>query len=101
MVASKVPLGDITTDEKGALYIAALERKVVALTLNEMKYRTLLEMLTGEEWDEINTDINRGELMKIATTATQRRMARSMAEAEAVVKANIEAANENARSESH
>lgn len=96
MAATNVPLGDITTDEKGAMYIAALERKLIAMSVNEMRYRALLEMLTGEQWEEINTDINKGELMKVATTATQRRMARSLAEAEKIVNENIAAANENA-----
>lgn len=94
MVAVNEPLGGMTTDAQGALYMAALERKLAALTINEMRYRTLLEMLTGEPWEEINTDITKGDLMKVATTATHRRLARSMAEAEAQVKANIEKANE-------
>lgn len=92
---NKVPLGDMTTDEKGAFYIAGLERKLIAMSINEMRYRTLLEMLTGEKWDTLSTDLNAGELKKIATTATQRRLARSMEQAEALVEANIAKANES------
>lgn len=97
MVAIQDPLGDMTTDEKGAFYQAALERKIIALSLSEMRYRALLEMLTGQPWEEISTDINAGELKKVATTATARRLARSMEQAEKIVEANIAAANEEAK----
>lgn len=97
MAATQVPLIDMTTDEKGAFYIGALERKLSAMAVNEMKYRALLEMLTGLEWDEISTDVSANKLKKIATTATARRLARSMEQAEKIVEANIASANETAR----
>lgn len=97
MVATQVPLIDMNPDEKTAIYIAALEAKLVAMTLNEMKYRTLLEMLTGQEWEELSTDIGASRMKKIATNATARRLARSMEQAEKIVDANIAAANENSK----
>lgn len=97
MVATQVPLGDITTDEKGAFYIGALERKLSSMAVNEMKYRALLEMLTGQEWEELSTDVSAGRLKKIATNATARRLARSMEEAEKIVDANIASANQDAK----
>ena len=98
MAATQVPLGDLTTDEKGAIYIGALERKLTQLTLNEMRYRTLLEMLTGQQWEEISTHVTAGDLKKLAVTATQRRLARSMEQCERIVESNLAAANETAQS---
>lgn len=109
MAATQVPLGDMTTDAKAAFYIAALEKKLAIMTLNEMKYRTLLEMMTGQEWEELSTDIGAGQLRKVAVNATQRRLAREMKKAEAVaedvlrakaeevVSANVASANEDAK----
>lgn len=66
-------------------------------------------MLTGQEWEELSTDIGAGELRKVAVNATQRRLARELrkaesladevvrAKAEEVVDANIAAANEFAK----
>lgn len=109
MSATNVPLGDMKTDAQSAIYIAALEKKLMILTLNEMKYRTLLEMLTGKEWEELSTDIGADKLRQVAVNATQRRLARSLRQAdrqaqeairqkaEQVVAENIATANEFAQ----
>lgn len=109
MTATNVPLGDITPDEKSAIYIAALEKKLTIMSINELKYRTLIEMLTGEEWEEIKTDIGADQLRKVAVNATQRRLARSLRNAERqadealrqraeqIVSENMKSANEFAQ----
>lgn len=94
MVANKVPMIDLQFGEKEALYVAALEHRLQAMALNEVKYCALIEMLTGETWETQETSFKAGELKKIAVTATQRRLARSVAEAERIVDANLQKANE-------
>ncbi|AOE44838.1 hypothetical protein BI084_gp26 [Gordonia phage Terapin] len=89
----KYPLADINPDQKQALYISILERKVQYQSTLMLQYRTLLEALTGEAWDQIDTRLKKGEMMRIATNAFERNLARDLAEAERMVQANLDAAN--------
>ncbi len=91
--ATKFPLADLNPDEKTAIYIGVLERRVAYQETMMLQYRALLEALTGEQWDVIDTRIKKSEVMAVARNAFERRMARSMAEAEKIVDRNISAAN--------
>lgn len=93
--AVRYPLPDISPDEKEAIYIAILERKVQYQETLMLQYRTLLEAFTGEPWDKVDSRLQKGELMQIATNAFERRLARSLAEAERIVENNLNAANES------
>jgi len=94
MVAAKPPLIDLQFGEKEALYVAALEKRLSYMAIQEVKYCALLEMLTGEQWETIKTNIDADNLRKIAVTAGQRVFARSLKEAERRVDENIAKANE-------
>ncbi|UVK63831.1 hypothetical protein SEA_LILYPAD_27 [Gordonia phage LilyPad] len=93
-LATRFPLADISPEKKEAMYIAVLERKVQYQSTLMLQYRTLLEALTGEPWDMIDTRLKRGEMMQVATNAFERNLARDLAEAERMVQANLDAANE-------
>lgn len=103
MVATQVPLGDLSFGEREAVYVAALEAKLTAMTLNEIRYRTLLEMLTGKQWEELRTDIMSDKMKSVAVNATQRRLAREMKRAEKsasqIVEENLEKANKKSTDE--
>lgn len=93
MVALKSPLIDAKMDDQTRLYVAVLERQVLGLTVNELKYRALLEMLTGETWDDLATDMESGELERIATEATAKKLGITVAQASRVVRENRDKAN--------
>ena len=73
MVAIKNPLIDMEMDEAAAAYMGSLERQILGLTIQELRYRALLELLTGEEWSDIAADLEAGEMEKIAVDAMQRK----------------------------
>lgn len=97
MVALKTPLVDMEVSEEAALYIGVLERQVLGLTVNELKYRALLEMLTGEQWDDLKTDMEAGELEKIAIEATMRKLGVTNAKAREIVRERKALANQEGK----
>lgn len=97
MVALKTPLVDMEVSEEAALYIGVLERQVLGLTVNELKYRALLEMLTGEQWDDLKTDMEAGELEKIAIEATMRKLGVTNAKAREIVRERKSLANQGGK----
>ena len=94
MVAVKAPLMDMEVSEEAALYIGVLERQVLGLTVNELKYRALLEMLTGQQWDDLKTDMEAGELEKIAVDATMKKLGVSYGKAREIVRERKALANQ-------
>lgn len=85
MVALQSPLIDAQMDDQTRMYVAVLERQVVGLSINEMKYRALLEYLTGSSWDDMKVDLEAGELEKIAVEAVQKKMNVSASTARKIV----------------
>lgn len=73
MVAIKNPLIEMEMDEAAASYMGSLERQILGMTIQELRYRALLELLTGEEWSDIAADLESGEMEKIAVDAMQRK----------------------------
>lgn len=95
MVAQKIPLNDMQFGEKEAIYVAALERRVAYQELMIGKYNVLMEMMTGEQWDDLRLDseTNFEGIKAIAHSATQRRMAVSFEQASRIIDERIAAAN--------
>lgn len=91
MVALKSPMMGIELNEEAAAYVGVLERQVVGLTINEMKYRALLEMLTGEAWDDLKHDLEEGELESIAIAAVEKKLQVSNGQARRIVRERKEA----------
>lgn len=92
--AQKFPLADIDPDAKTSLYISVLERRLVANEILLTQYRALLEALTGDTWDAIDTALSKEEIRKVAANAFERNLARDMNTAERMVDANISTANQ-------
>lgn len=74
MVALKSPLIGMQMDEEASQYVAVLERRMAALTINEIKFMALLEISTGEKWDTLHVDFEEGNLDIIAIKVIQKRM---------------------------
>jgi hypothetical protein len=91
--ATKFPLADLSHDAKSATYIAVLERKVQYQETLLLQYRALLEALTGDQYEEIDTRMSTSGLKKTAATAFERNLARDFQEAERMVEANLASAN--------
>lgn len=93
--AQKFPLADINPAAKEAIYIGVLERKVGYQETLLLQYRALLEALTGDKWEEIDTRLSSEGIKKTAATAVERKLARDIRSAEKMVEANVASANEN------
>jgi hypothetical protein len=49
----QAPLVGLQMDSDTAQYVGMLEGTIAALVINEVKYRTLLELLTGDSWEAV------------------------------------------------
>lgn len=67
------PMGDLEMTPEVALYVGTLEGQLAAYAVNEVKYRVLLELLTGESWYSTRVDVDTNLLADIATQALIRR----------------------------
>lgn len=95
MVALKSPLLDLQLDPQAALYVAHLERQLCAYQINEVKFRALLEMLTGEAWDDLALDMENKQLKDIAVALAEKKLGVTNMEARKIVRRRIEQANKN------
>lgn len=90
MVAVKSPLLGMDMSAEVAAYMGVLERQVLALTINELKFRALLEIWTGEEWDDMKTEFEQGEIEKIAIAGVQAKLGMKYDEAKKFVQSRME-----------
>lgn len=74
MAATRQPLIDIVYNDETGRYIAMLESKLLKYTMNEIRFRALLELLTDEPWDDYQFSEEDGEIRKLATDALMRRL---------------------------
>lgn len=65
----KSPLAGLEMNSDTAQYVGMLEGTIAALVVNEMKYRTLLELLTGDSWDGGELDSDPNALVPLAVSA--------------------------------
>lgn len=85
MTSIKHPLINLDMNEETARYVGLLERKLLMLTLDSLKCRTVLELLTDEPWDDQAFPDDEAELKRVATDALVRRLGVPEAEAAAIV----------------
>lgn len=87
MALTRHPMLDLVYNDETGRYIAVLERQILNLTLSDMKKSALLELLTGDNYDDFSFKDNGddGELRKIATDALERRTGVSREEAATLV----------------
>jgi len=93
MVALRSPLLDLDLDPQAALYVAHLERQLLAYQINDVKYRALLEMLTGEAWDDLALDLENKELKDIAVALAEKKLGVANMEARKIVRMRQDQAN--------
>jgi hypothetical protein len=93
MGAIKQPLIDLVYNDETGRYIAMLERKVLYHTLNDIKFRALLELLTDQPWDDYQFSNEDGEIQNLATDALKRRLGMTHEDARKLVQERWEAHN--------
>lgn len=84
-VPVSTPLIGLNVDQETAHYIGVLEGTIAALCINEAKYRALLELLTGDPWEETKIDFNGQVLMDIAVSALVKQTNMPLAQAKTLV----------------
>lgn len=85
MVATRHPLIDLVYNDETGRYIGMLERKLLKLTTDDLKMRTLLELLTDQSWDDYQFKDEDEEIRKLAADALQRRLGLSSIDATSIV----------------
>lgn len=85
MASTRQPLLDLTYNDETGRYIGMLERKLVLLTLDDIRFRALLELLTDTDWDDYKFSEEDGEIQKIAVDALKRRLGLSDEDARKMV----------------
>lgn len=85
MAPTRHPLIDLVYNDETGRYIAMLERKLLLLTTENIKMRTLLELLTGDMWDDVSFKSEDKELQAIAVDALKRRLQMSETDARKLV----------------
>lgn len=85
MGAIRQPLVDLVYNDETGRYIAMLEKKILYFTLNDIKFRALLELLTDQAWDDYKFTEEDGEIRKLAEDALKRRLGLSDEDARKLV----------------
>lgn len=93
MTPTRHPLIDLVYNNETGTYIAMLERKLLIMTLENLKMRSLLEMLTGDMWDECRFEAEDKEIFKLAVDTLERRLQISHQDAINLVTERWEATN--------
>lgn len=66
MVNVQSPLVGLQYDDTTARYIGVLESTLSFYVVRDAQFRALLELLTGEQWDDVKLDLDGKELMRIS-----------------------------------
>lgn len=86
MAPTRHPLIDLVFNDETGRYIAHLERKITWYQLQDLRFRALLELLTGDDWDDysfLNTEDE--EIKRLAVDALMRRLQMSASDARKLV----------------
>lgn len=93
MAQTRHPLIELVYNDETGRYIGMLERKIVLMQLENIRFRALLERLTGDMWDDIDFRAEDAEIHEIAIDALERRLQIPRSEARKLVDRRWEAAN--------
>ena len=93
MAVLQNPLQHMQGDDQMTRYVGVLERRLVLLTIQEQRFRALLEALTGEPWDDQYTDLEQAELDKLVEQSIMKSLGVSQAEASKMVRLHKQQAN--------
>lgn len=73
MVSVQTPLVGLEMNSEVAHYVGILESTLAAYALQEVKYRALLELLTGESWETTRISPDPASIKAIAVEALVKR----------------------------
>lgn len=93
MVAVQNPLAHMDGDGEMKAYVAVLERRLLLLTIQEVRFRGLLEAITGEPWDDQYADLGEDEVNELAISSLTKSLGITRPEAERLVKDHRQRAN--------
>jgi len=91
MTPTRHPLIELVYDDPTGRYIGMLERKLVVMTLEHTRFRALLELLTGDVWDDKPFTAEDKEIWDIAIQALMQRLQLSQEDARKLVAERWEA----------
>lgn len=84
-VPTQVPLIGLQMTTETAQYVGMLEGTIAALVINDVKYRTLLELLTGESWEDTVVSMDPNALMSLAVSALVKQTGMDTARAKVLI----------------
>jgi hypothetical protein len=93
MTPVKHPLIDLVYNNETGAYIGMLERKMVIMTMENLKMRSLLELLTGDMWDDCTFETEDKQIFELAVDTLVKRLQISREDAINVVNNRWEATN--------
>lgn len=93
MAQTRHPLIELVYNDETGRYIGMLERKIVVMQLENIRFRALLERLTGDMWDDRPFAAEDEEIHKIAIEALMRRLQMPYEDARKLVDERWQAAN--------
>lgn len=72
MAPRQNPLVGLQMDEPTAKYVGMLESTLALHAIQEVKFRTLLELITGDSWEDVKIDYDGKRIQQIAEDALVR-----------------------------
>jgi hypothetical protein len=93
MAPTRHPLIDLVYNDETGRYIGMLERKLVIYQQENLRMRALLELLTGEMWDDYRFDAEDKEIFTLAVDSLMRRCQMSQEDAKALCEERWRATN--------
>lgn len=93
MVPVKHPLIDLMMDEPTCRYVGMLERKIAIYQQENLRMRALLELLTGDMWDDYKFDKEDKEIFDLAVDSIVHRCHMSHEDARALCEERWKACN--------
>lgn len=86
MAPIRHPLVDLVMNDETSVYIGHLERKILRYAQEDQKMRALLELLTGNMWDDTDfRALGDAEIQTLAVNTLKRRLNISEADAQNLV----------------
>ena len=73
MAPTRHPLIELLYNDETGRYIGMLERKLVVFQQENLRMRCLLELLTGDMWDDYSFGAEDEEIFRLAIDSLMRR----------------------------
>ena len=93
MAPTRHPLIDLIANDETGRYIGLLERKLLIMQRENLRMRSLLEMLTGDMWDDYRFDAEDAEIFSLAVDSLMRRLGMSQEDARKLCEERWQACN--------